>query len=210
MQPEVIKKLDHLIKINQRVAQSVGQLYVNYLNQIFSQVIEVYKMFSQCISNSINYGGNENMVKPMKALRRDILKLIQTYIENEVQFDLFRQRFLPSLQELMSDYSKSEPMARDPETLLLFATILKQDGQNLAQFLNSILGNLCTSTLGMISNDFISFPEFREPFFTLVHNIITKCTMGLLQLQQNDFTTIIETVIFGVKHEKPEVMETSL
>jgi len=76
----------------------------------------------------------------------------------------------------MLDYMRSDPLARDPETLMLFATILKKDGANLAQFLDSILQSLCSSTLTMISNDYVNFPEFREGFFKLVHNIITHCT----------------------------------
>ena len=31
MRPEVIKSIDFMIKVNQKVAQSVGQIYVNYL-----------------------------------------------------------------------------------------------------------------------------------------------------------------------------------
>lgn len=46
------------------------------------------------------------MVKPMKAVRRDILKLIQTYIlkETDKSFTVFYQQFLPSLKLLIDDY----------------------------------------------------------------------------------------------------------
>ena len=37
------------------------------------------------------------MIKPMKTVRRDILKLIQTYIEKESDFTYFNQNFLPTL-----------------------------------------------------------------------------------------------------------------
>jgi exportin-1 len=210
MNPTVIKSLDHIIKVNQRVAQSVGQMYLTYLQTIFQDLINVYKLYSQCISNSVRGQGQESLIKPMKQVRRDILKLIQTYIEKETNFQFFNMNFLPTLQELMLDYMNSEPLARDPETLMLFATILKKDGHNLAQFLDSILVSLCQSTLNMIANDFTEFPEFREGFFKLVHNIITHCNQGMLQLGPDQFSTIIETAIFGCKHEKPEVMEISL
>ena len=110
----------------------------------------------------------------------------------------------------MLDFQNSDPNARDSETLMLFATMLKQDGQNLQGFLPAILNALCSSTLNMISNDFLSYPEFREGFFVLIRNIISYCTQGLIQLDPANFSTIIDTVIFGAKHEKPEVMEVSL
>ena len=42
----------------------------------------------------------------MKALRRDILKLIQIYIQKEQDktYEIFSQNFLPSLKLLVDDY----------------------------------------------------------------------------------------------------------
>ena len=59
-------------------------------------------------------------------------------------------------------------MARDPEVLLLFATIIKRTGESLAGSLQDIIVNLVESTLNIIRNDFISYPEFREGCFILV------------------------------------------
>ena len=106
----------------------MGQQYLSYLGQIFTDMIVVYKHYSQFISNSIRQSGSDSLLKPMKALWRDILRLIQTYIERETDFTYFNQYFLPSLQELMQDFANSDPFARDPETLMLFATILRKDG----------------------------------------------------------------------------------
>ena len=127
------------------------------------------------------------MIKPMKAVRRDILKLIQIYIEKETHFDFFNHNFLPALQAMVQDYQQSDANARDPETMMLFATIFNQEGEHLAGFLVEILCGLCQPTLEMISSDFISYPEFREPFFKLVHNIILHCTQGMFELQGQMF-----------------------
>jgi len=62
----------------------------------------------------------------------------------------------------------------------------------------------------MIMNDFLQYPEFREGFFKLVQNIIVNCTQGMLELEGSYFSTIIHTVIFAMKHEKPELMEIGL
>ena len=38
------------------------------------------------------------MIKPMKTARKDILRLIQAYINNAKDFNYFNQHFLPTLE----------------------------------------------------------------------------------------------------------------
>lgn len=68
-------------------------------------------------------------------MRRDILKLIQTYIEKAQNLSHFNQEFLPPLQGLVEDYSLNDPNARDPEVLMLFATMMKKIGETLSSYL---------------------------------------------------------------------------
>lgn len=94
MNADVIRQIDHIIKINQRVALSVGKTYLAYLSQIFNDLINMYKLYSECINNAIKNQqsgapGVDHMVRPMKGVRRDILKLIQIYIEKEEDFTFF-------------------------------------------------------------------------------------------------------------------------
>jgi hypothetical protein len=53
MEAETIRFLNHIIKINQKVAFSVGPNYLAYLSEIFNELIQVYKLYSECISNSV-------------------------------------------------------------------------------------------------------------------------------------------------------------
>ena len=62
----------------------------------------------------------------------------------------------------------------------------------------------------MIQHDYISFPEFREAFFVLIEKIVKHCTSGLFQLDSGKFETIILSILFAMKHEKPELMEIGL
>jgi hypothetical protein len=55
---------------------------------------------------------------------------------------------------------------------MLFATMIKKLGPNLADYLLHIVVNLVESTLNMIKDDFISQPEFREGCFKLVQMIV--------------------------------------
>jgi len=93
---------------------------------------------------------------------------------------------------------------------MLYATMIKKMGESLAGYLNVILFNLCDTTLAVIKNDYISYPEFREGLFKLVENIVKYCTGGMFELAGEKFETIILTILFATKHEKPELMEIGL
>lgn len=62
----------------------------------------------------------------------------------------------------------------------------------------------------MIQDDYISNPDFRDAFFILIQNIVQYCASGLFQLEADKFSTIILSVLFAMKHEKPEIMEIGL
>ena len=90
------------------MAESTGFIYLNYLKNIFQDLLKIYNLYSQQISDAVvrNQATNNPMIKPMKAVRRDILKLIQTYIlkEKDKTYTVFYQQFLPSLKLLIDDY----------------------------------------------------------------------------------------------------------
>lgn len=67
-----------MLKANQRVVQSVGNFYLYYLQTLFHDMIKVYKVYSEQITQSVLQPGlyPDYIVKPMKSVRRDILRLI--------------------------------------------------------------------------------------------------------------------------------------
>lgn len=46
MLPEVLKVLDAILKVNTRVAESVGFMYLSYLKRIFGDLMKMYGMYS--------------------------------------------------------------------------------------------------------------------------------------------------------------------
>jgi len=65
--------------------------------------------------------------------------------------------------------------------------MLRKMGDTLSSYLQQILYNLCETTLEVIKNDYVSYPEFREGLFKLVENIVKYCTGGLFQLEEEKF-----------------------
>jgi exportin-1 len=109
---------------------------------------------------------------------------------------------MPSLQQLTDDF-----MNRDPEVLLLFSVLLKHTGDMMSDFLPTIMVCLCQPTLLMIQQDTTSNPEFREGMFRLAMNMIKHCSSGLFAQSSESFQLIINTVLFAMKHTKPDLME---
>ena len=97
--------------------------------------MKIYNFYSQQISGAVasNQAQNQPMIKPMKAVRRDILRLIQTYIlkEKDKTYTVFYQNFLPGLKPLIDDFKASAQDGRDPEVLHLFSTMIKHMGEQL-------------------------------------------------------------------------------
>lgn len=86
----------------------------------------------------------------MRGVRRDILKLIQTYIQKESNYETLKVNFMPSLRALADDFTNSDPAVRDPEVLVLFSVMMKHVGELMVDFLPTIMQSLCQSTLQMI------------------------------------------------------------
>jgi exportin-1 len=183
----VLRNVDFIIKVNTRVAEAVGFIYLSYLSRIFDDLLKMYRLYSHSISECAKIHSYDSITKQMRGVRRDILRLIQTYIQKTVDLNIFAQQFLPKLQGLIEDYHQSEPNARDPEVLMLFATMLDKMGGHIEKSLLHILIHLCDPTLEMIRNDMVSYPDFRDSLFKLVQNIVKNCTQGFFSLDYDKF-----------------------
>jgi hypothetical protein len=93
---------------------------------------------------------------------------------------------------------------------MLFAIMIKKLGPSLSGYLQHIVINLIESTLNMIKDDYVSVPEFREGCLKLVEMTVKHCIDGLFKLSPDKFNIIILTILFAMKHEKPEFMEIGL
>jgi exportin-1 len=209
---EVIRTIGFIIKANERVAFSLGHPYYTHLAKIFLELLQVYKLYSENISYVIanNPSYNVSIFKAAKTVRREILNLIATFIKHTEDPRMVIDEFLPKLSELVTDYNNNVPNARDPEVLSLFATLIKQTGDQMNQYIPDILNCLFESTLSMISDNFTNFMDFRRNFFTLIRNIVDFCLEGLFQTSDESFKVFIDSIIWAIKHYQIELAEIGL
>lgn len=176
-------------------------------------MVVIFKFYSQtCLSE---FALNPNCLtfytlKKMRAVRRDILKMFTVFFSHVGDKQAVAGKYLPPIFEMLSAY-KDEPEAlREPDMLLLFAKVIQEFGQLISQFIPNILDLTFTSTLGMISSNFQSYPDHRFNFFVFLKNVIENCFQQLLSIPKEQLTTVIDCVIWSIKHELGNFYEVGL
>jgi exportin-1 len=134
-EPKTVKTTASLLKTNHRVAIAVGSSYIVQLSRIYTEMLQLYKMYSEFISNEVATKGavvtGHTIIRNMRAVKKEVLKLLDVFIEQSEPADVpnLCQNFLPAmLDPLLGDYSRNVAGARDAEVLGLFATIVDKLG----------------------------------------------------------------------------------
>lgn len=141
-------------------------------------------------------------VRGLRTIKKEILKLIETYVEKSDDLEMVRTNIVPALLDaVLVDYHRNVPNARDAEVLKVMSAIIsKLSVSSTVVYLNSrrylgssltlyhqnlmedqvptIMENVFECTLEMINKDFSEFPEHRVEFFSLLRAINLHCFPG--------------------------------
>eukprot|EP00163_Fabomonas_tropica_P004111 TRINITY_DN1363_c0_g1_i1.p1 TRINITY_DN1363_c0_g1~~TRINITY_DN1363_c0_g1_i1.p1 ORF type:complete len:1060 (+),score=349.96 TRINITY_DN1363_c0_g1_i1:415-3594(+) len=213
--PEVAKNLANILKTNIRVCQSLGSSYVTQLSKIYLDMLNVYKAYSELISNAIAAEGPEvtrhHNIRAMLGVKKNTLTLVSTFIQNAEDHAMVSQQVIPPLMDpVLKDYQSNHPLAREAEVLALFAAIVEQLKQNIIQDVPRIFEAVLECTLQMITNDMTNFPEHRINLFQLLHAITVHCSSTLFAMNNDQFKLVIDSVVWAMKHTEPNISETGL
>jgi exportin-1 len=177
VEPNTIKEIIKILKINNRLCGAIGPIYANQLQTFFMDVLNVYKVYSERISVTIAQQGpgatQLSLVRTMRSAKKEVLRLLITFIESsgppESDPQALAEGFIPPvLDPILGDYQRNIPNARDPEVLTLFTTVVeKLKGQILTQ-VPRIMEAVFECTLQMITVNFEDFPEHRIRFFEFI------------------------------------------
>lgn len=129
MQPETIKEVIKILKSNSRVCATVGPLYIHQLKEIFLDMLNIYKVYSERISEAVKQGGKiatrHALTRSMRTVKQEVLKLLSVFIEMSDAPDCgpvdIATGFLPPvLDPILGDYKRNVAEARDAEGESLF------------------------------------------------------------------------------------------
>lgn len=146
----------------------------------------------------------------MRGVKKETLRLLNTFIEKSEDNDLVLTKFVPPLLDpILGDYVRSMPEGRDPEVLSLFTSLINKLQSLMAQEVPRVFEAVFKCTLDMTTRNFEDFPDHRSNLFNLLRAINHHCFSALLT-DQGNFTLIIESIKWAFKHTERNVAETGL
>ncbi|EMR72679.1 putative exportin-1 protein [Eutypa lata UCREL1] len=145
-------------------------------------------------------------VRGLRTIKKEILKLIETYVEKSEDMQAVRQQMVPQLLDsVLVDYNRNVPGARDAEVLKAMSVIITKLTGLMEDQVPIIMQNIFECTLEMINKDFSEFPEHRVEFFNLLRAINLHCFPALLKLDNRQFKFVIDACMWASKHDNRDV-----
>ncbi|XP_022744979.1 protein EXPORTIN 1A-like isoform X9 [Durio zibethinus] len=175
---DVIRTVLNILQTNTSVASSLGTYFLTQISLIFLDMLNVYRMYSELISNSIAEGGpfasKTSYVKLLRSVKRETLKLIETFLDKaEDQPQIGKQFVPPMMDPVLGDYARNLPDARESEVLSLFATIINKYKAAMIDDVPRIFEAVfqCTLEASEFCNQF-----YRTYFLTIEQEIFAVLT----------------------------------
>jgi len=92
----------------------------------------------------------------------------------------------------------------------LLTTLANRLSESISKEISHIFQMVFECTLDMIKGDFQSFPDHRVKFYELLKALNTSCFEGLFHLDEARLKLYVDSLIWAVKHEQPQVSDMGL
>ncbi|CAK9231678.1 unnamed protein product [Sphagnum troendelagicum] len=212
---EVVRAVLNILQTNTSVASALGQAFLSQISLIYLDMLNVYRMYSELISTSIAEGGpyasRTSYVKLLRSVKRETLKLIETFVDKAEDTDLIAKQFVPAMMDpILGDYARNVSDARESEVLSLFATIINKLKGAMLEDVPQIFEAVFACTLEMITKNFEDYPEHRLKFFFLLRAIASHCFRALFSLSSQQLKLVMDSIIWAFRHTERNVAETGL
>ncbi|KAK8210264.1 Karyopherin transporter [Zalaria obscura] len=203
---ETIKIIGNIMKTNVSACSSIGSYFYPQIGRIYLDMLTMYRASSQLIDEAVQRDGpiatKMPKVRGLRTIKKEILKLINTYVEKADDLEMIHDRLVPQLLEaVLLDYRNNVPDARESEVLNVITTIIRKLQGLMTDQVPAILDAVFECTLDMINKDFSEYPEHRVEFFKLLREINLRCFPALLKLDQRQFKFVIDSCMWASKHD---------
>ncbi|DBA80101.1 hypothetical protein WJX79_000920 [Trebouxia sp. C0005] len=214
-QTEIVRNIQNILQTNVSVCSSLGQPFVSQMSNIYLDTLNVYRMYSELISQSIQTGGphasKTAQVKSMRSVKKVTLKLIETFVDKCEDLSLVTGSLVPAMMDpILGDYARNVPDARDAEVLSLFAAIINKLKDRMAKEVPTIFEAVFQVTLQMITKNFEEHPEHRLHFYGLLRAITNHCFGTLFTMSPDQLKLVIDSIIWAFRHTERNIAETGL
>ncbi|KAF2794351.1 hypothetical protein K505DRAFT_374711 [Melanomma pulvis-pyrius CBS 109.77] len=212
---DVIKVVGNIMKTNVAACSSIGSYFYPQIGRIYFDMLTMYRASSQLIDEAVQREGNiatkMPKVRGLRTIKKEILKLINTYVEKSDDNEMIHNNIVPKLLEaVLIDYKNNVPDAREAEVLNVMTTIINKLHNMMEDQIINIMDSVFECTLDMINKDFSEYPEHRVEFFKLLRTINLRCFNALLRLDARSFKFVIDSCMWASKHDNREVESAGL
>ncbi|GAQ89407.1 exportin 1 [Klebsormidium nitens] len=213
--PETARAILNILQPNVSVASALGQPFISQLSGIYLNMLNIYRMYSEIISSSIAEGGpyasKTSVVKLLRSVKRETLRLIETFVEKAEDTEIIAKQFVPAmLDPILGDYARNVPDARESEVLSLFAAIINKLKEAMLDEVPRIFEAVFECTLDMITKNFEDYPDHRLKFFSLLRAINSHCFRALFSLSNQQLKLVMDSIVWAFRHTERNVAETGL
>jgi len=156
---------------------------------------------------------NFSNVRLLRNVKRDTLRLVRSFLDaaDATAAPEIAQRFVPPLLEpVLADYRSNIPQARDAEVLDLLAVLATRISASISQEVGRIFEMVLECTCDMIKGDFQSYPDHRVKLYDLLKAINAHCFQALFYLPEAQVKLYVDSLIWAMKHEQPQVADSGL
>ncbi|KAF2840696.1 hypothetical protein M501DRAFT_930331 [Patellaria atrata CBS 101060] len=213
---DTIKVIGNIMKTNVAACSSIGNYFYPQIGRIYVDMLTMYRASSGLIDQAVqrevgNIATKMPRVRGLRTIKKEILKLINIYVEKADDLEMVHTAIVPQLLEtVLLDYKRNVPDAREAEVLNVMTTIINKLHGMMEDQIPVIMENVFECTLDMINKDFSEYPEHRVEFFKLLRTINLRCFPALLRLDSRNFKFVIDSCMWASKHDNREVESAGL
>ena len=142
---DTIKVIGNVMKTNVSACTSIGSYFYPQIGRIYLDMLSMYRATSEMISEAVARDGKflkyawwvslltglgdiatkMPRVRGLRTIKKEILKLIETYVEKADDLEMVRTNIVPALLDaVLVDYNRNVPNARDAEVLKVMSAII--------------------------------------------------------------------------------------
>ena len=128
---DTIKVIGNIMKTNVAACTSIGSYFYPQIGKIYLDMLNMYRASSGLIDEAVKREGvvatKMPNVRGLRTIKKEILKLINTYVERADDLEMVHQNLVPGLLDaVLSDYRNNVPDAREAEVLNVMTTIISK------------------------------------------------------------------------------------
>ncbi|CAD5224178.1 unnamed protein product [Bursaphelenchus okinawaensis] len=229
---DLLRNLIHILKSNVAACKSIGAPFFSQMNQIFMEVVSMYKLISTTICGLVQEQGPEVLKQPivklMRAVKRESLTLTSTWIArtNVCRIEDLRKLASANGQDIMKrmcdlvvpaifevvleDYKNGVPDSREPKVLSLLSITIVVFNDKFAGYLEKMMEIVFVPTLEMIQAETSHYPEHRVNFFQMIQSATTSCFDIVIQLPEKMLGLIVQSLLWALQHTIRTVAEIGI